>query len=217
MVAGIALCGAFFTEVVRPLLARAHPRLEYAAALVGPGSDVLGYDTARSRDHDWGPRLHLFLRPADRARLATELDDLFSRELPPTFAGFPTHFSRAADGVHVMAPASGPVRHRIILTDPPTWYAHRLGFLPYQGIRLLDWLATPTQLLLEETAGAVYHDSPGTLTTARAALAWYPDDVWRYALAAQWQRIAEEEAFPGRCTELGDHLGAALVTARLVR
>ena len=58
---GLDLAGAFFAEVVRPLLDEAYPRLPYAAALLGPGSEVLGYDTARSTDHDWGPRLQLFL------------------------------------------------------------------------------------------------------------------------------------------------------------
>jgi hypothetical protein len=41
--------------------------------------------------------------------------------------------------------------------------------------------------------------------------------VWLYVLACQWQRIAQEEAFPGRCNEAGDELGSAIVTARLAR
>jgi hypothetical protein len=213
---GVALCQAFYAEVVAPLLARAHPGLPYAAALLGPGSDVLGYDTRRSTDHDWGPRLRLFLRPAD-AHLAPTIDELLCRELPPNFAGFPTHFTRAADGVWVMGPASGPVRHRVLISTTDSWYARQLGFLPRSPVTLLDWLATPTQLLLEQTAGAVYRDDLGAVTAARAALAWYPDDVWRYLLAAQWQRIAEEEPFVGRCDEVGDELGAGIVTGRLVR
>ena len=36
-------------------------------------------------------------------------------------------------------------------------------------------------------------------------------------LSCQWSRIAEEEAFPGRCAEAGDELGSAVVTARLAR
>jgi hypothetical protein len=48
-------------------------------------------------------------------------------------------------------------------------------------------------------------------------LRWYPDDVWRYLLAAQWRRIEQEEAFPGRCAEVGDELGSRVVAARMVR
>jgi len=41
--------------------------------------------------------------------------------------------------------------------------------------------------------------------------------VWLYLLACQWQRIGQEEAFPGRCAEAGDDLGSVVVTARLAR
>src|SRR5205823_8186988 len=75
----------------------------------------------------------------------------------------------------------------------------------------------PWQRLAEVTAGAVFHDGPGGLTRARAALNWYPPDLWRYVLSCQWSRIAEEEAFCGRCAEAGDELGSAVVTARLAR
>jgi hypothetical protein len=36
-------------------------------------------------------------------------------------------------------------------------------------------------------------------------------------LACQWQRIGQEEAFVGRCAEVGDALGSAVVAARLTR
>jgi len=41
--------------------------------------------------------------------------------------------------------------------------------------------------------------------------------VWLYLLAAQWRRIAQEEAFMGRCGQVSDDLGSRLVAARLVR
>ena len=82
---------------------------------------------------------------------------------------------------------------------------------------MLDWLAVPAQRLAEVAAGEVFHDGPGELTRARAALAWYPRDVWLHLLACQWQRIGQEEAFPGRCAEAGDELGSLIVSARLAR
>jgi hypothetical protein len=55
------------------------------------------------------------------------------------------------------------------------------------------------------------------LGTRREALAWYPDDVWRYALAAGWLKVAQEEAFVGRTGSTGDDLGSRILAARLVR
>ena len=56
-VPGLELARQFYAEVVRPLLEQGAPGLRYSAALLGPGSEVLGFDSARSTDHDWGPRL----------------------------------------------------------------------------------------------------------------------------------------------------------------
>jgi hypothetical protein len=53
------------------------------------------------------------------------------------------------------------------------------------------------------TSGAVYRDDTGALGTARQTLRWYPDQVWLWMLAAQWRRIAQEEAFVGRTAEVG--------------
>jgi hypothetical protein len=207
---GLDLAGAFFAEVVRPLLDEAYPRLPYAAALLGPGSEVLGYDTARSTDHDWGPRLQLFLAAGDAGRPAAEITAMLARRLPPAFRGYPTAFpvTREPDGVG---------RHRVEVTGLDEWLAGRLGFDPRPPITVTDWLATPTQRLAEVTGGRVFHDGPGDLGAVRARLSWYPDDVWRYVLACQWQRVSQEEAFPGRCAEAGDELGSAVVTARLAR
>ena len=60
-VPGLELSRRFFHELVCPLLTGAFPGLCYAAALLGPGSEVLSFDTELSVDHDWGPCL-LILR-----------------------------------------------------------------------------------------------------------------------------------------------------------
>jgi hypothetical protein len=131
-----------------------------------------------------------------------------SERLPATFRGYPVAFPLTGDP---------DVRHRVVVSVLGAWLNSQLAFDPRRGVTVADWLITPTQRLAEFTAGAVFHDGPGELTAARAALAWYPRDVWRYVLACQWHRIAQEEAFPGRCAEVGDSLGSAVVAARLVR
>jgi hypothetical protein len=116
-----------------------------------------------------------------------------------------------------MTETAGPVNHRIAITSIAEWFGHELGFDPLAGTTTLDWLAAPTQRLAENAGGALFHDGLGELAEARRRIQWYPDDVWRYALACQWQRISSEESFVGRAGEVGDELGSAMVATRLVR
>ena len=203
-VSGLRLAGEFYDEAVRPLLEAEFPALRYAAALLGPGSEVLGFDAERSTDHDWGPRLQLFLDP-DQAEPITSM---LAARLPAVFRGCQVAFPVTGDPV---------ARYRVRVMGLGAWLTGHLGFDPRPGATVPDWLATPSQRLAEVTAGAVFHDGPGELSRVRATLAWYPRDVWLYLLSCQWVRISQEEAFPGRCAEAGDELGSAVVTARLAR
>ena len=218
---GLELNRAFYAEVVQPLLAAQFPDLVYSAGLIGYGSDVLGYDTERSTDHEWGPRLLLFVTDEDYSALARAIDDTLRRKLPPTFRGYSTSFSApdAADGgVRLLAPGiPGAINHHITLTTVSGFVQSQLGIRSAESMGLHAWLAFPEQQLLEVTAGAIYHDGLGQLLPLRQRLSYYPDDVWRYRLACQWQRISQEEAFVGRCAEVGDELGSRIIAARLVR
>jgi hypothetical protein len=215
---GLELSRRFYHEAVRPLIHAHFGDLPHTAARVGTGSEVLGFDSARSADHEWGPRLQLFLQPHDADKHAHDIVTTLSKELPKTFHGYPTNFA-PTENEHVrhMAVTDGPVFHRVDITSLDAWLTGHLGFDPRDAITTRDWLATPTQTLAEITAGAVFHDHTGELTSARSHLAWYPEQTWRYILACQWQRISQEEAFVGRCGEVGDELGSAVVAARLVR
>jgi hypothetical protein len=180
---GLALCRALYDDVVAPrLLDRPH-----AAALLGPGSEVLGFDTARSTDHDWRARVAILVAEADPEPL---------QGLPETYGGWPVD---------------------VVVAQLGTYLSGWLGFDPLYGIAPFDWLLTPAQSLLSVTAGAVFHDAPGELTKVRERLAWYPRDVWLWLLAGQWQRISQLAPFPGRAAEAGDGLGSRLLTAELVR
>jgi hypothetical protein len=216
---GLELSRRFYTDAVRPLLEEAAPHTPHSAARIGSGSEVLGYDTPRSADHEWGPRLQLFLHHHDVPRHAARIRHVLSEHLPKTFLGYPTNFAPTdeARDIRVMRATTAPVHHRVEVTAAATWFTDTLGFDPGRHITTADWLATPTQRLAEITAGAVFHDGLHTLTPLRHTLRWYPHDVWLYVLACQWQRVSQEEAFVGRCGEVGDELGAAVTTARLAR
>lgn len=215
---GLELSRRFYAEAVLPILRRTLGAIPHSAARLGTGSEVLGFDTERSTDHEWGPRLQIFLRDEDLRTHGESTWLALSEQLPTSFAGWPTHF-HAPDGgpIGLMTETDGPVNHRIAVTSTAEWFGRELGFNPLAGIGTLDWLAAPTQRLAESTGGAVFSDGLGELVEARRRIQWYPDDLWRYALAGQWQRISQEEAFVGRAGEVGDDLGSAVVAARLVR
>jgi hypothetical protein len=207
---GIELSRRYWHEVVAPVVDAVLPRTPRAAALIGRGSDVLGFDTERSTDHGWGPRVVVFLDDAtdlgeERQRdLAAAIDE----RLPETFGGFSTRFADQTGAA---------VRHQVSFTTVRAWFTASLGFDPRGEVTDVDWLATPSQLLRSSVAGAVFEDTGSQLTEARDRLRWYPDDVWFYLLACQWRRVDQEEPFVGRTGEVGDEIGSAVVTARLVR
>jgi hypothetical protein len=180
---------------------------------------VLGYDDEVSRDHDWGPRLELFLNPADRQAQTPRLLEVFAEDLPRTFHGYPTSFVLAADGVGVLAEAERdtPIRHRVELCEVAEWCDFMLGFDPRRGVSWLDWLATSSHRLAEITGGVVFHDGLWELVRLREALGYYPREVWLFVLASQWRRIGQEEALVGRSSQVGDDLGSTVLAARLVR
>jgi hypothetical protein len=225
-ITGLELNHLFYQEVVGPLIAAQFPNLAYSATLIGYGSDVLGYDTVLSTDHEWGPRLQLFLDGIDEAefyRVADPLHESFRHDLPPMFRGYPTNFStrKSTDGVRSMdlvEPGDGPslINHHILIMTVDEFLRWELGVDAVDHLSVRDWLTFPEQKLLEMTAGAVYHDGLGQLVPIREQLAYYPHDIWLYRLAAQWRRIAQEEAFVGRSGDVGDELGSQLVAARLV-
>ena len=205
---GIEVARSFWEEAVRPILEKKMPDAKWAAALIGPGSEVHGFDTVRSTDHSWGPRVLVFIHEDTLEQRSGELDRLLERDLPQTFGGHPVRFPAKDD-----AAAS----HQVVLTSVGRWFEESLGFDPRQGITIRHWLSTPSQSLRAATGGAVFEDSDGELTEARNKLKWYPDEVWIYLLGCQWRRLDQEEPFVGRTGEVGDEIGSSLIAARLVR
>jgi hypothetical protein len=199
---GLDLSRRFYSEVVAALLGD----LPHSAGLLGPGSEVLGFDDEVSTDHDFGPRVQVFV--AEPEAVARAQDAL--KALPETFEGFPVFFANADT-------FGGAAHHQVDVTTAPRFFTGLIGCDPAAGLQPADWLTIPTQHLATLVAGGVFHDPDASLASRREALQWYPDDVWRYVLAAAWLRVSQEEAFVGRTGGVGDDLGSALVTARVAR
>jgi hypothetical protein len=219
-VPGIELCRRFYWEAVRPALDVEFPRLAHSAALIGPGSEVLGFDTPVSTDHHWGPRAMLFLREDDFAAGKDRLFEAFRWRLPHRFLGYPTNFAQPVPedpGTRLLrATERGPIDHRVEVFTLPGFLLDQLGVDPHADLAAADWLSFPQQKLRTLVGGEVYHDGIG-LEAVRGRFACYPHDVWLYMLASGWTRIGQEEHLMGRAGQAGDELGSALIAARLVR
>jgi hypothetical protein len=200
---GVALAEAYYRDLVAPLLARRWPTLPHAAARLGSGSDVLGFDDPVSRDHDWGLRLTLLVDEGD----VEPVDAFLQQQLPDSFHGWPTRFDTSWKAGH----------HQVEVATAHGFAESRLGVATDVDWDVTDWLSVTGQSVLEVTGGAVFRDSVGTITEIRRRLAWYPPDIWRYVVAADWQRIGQELPFVGRTGSRGDDLGSRLLTGHLVR
>jgi hypothetical protein len=217
---GLELSRRFYAETVRPIVRSAAPGVKVSAALIGSGSEVLGFDTEMSADHHWGPRVMLFLSEPEFERYGKVIDAALRSELPPTFLGFSANFSDPDPNdnnvQHLQFVDKGPINHRVELYTIKGYIDSYLDFDIAGDIEPADWLTFPQQKLLTLTAGEVFEDELG-LEAVRDRFRYYPHDIWLYMLASGWNRIGQEEHLMGRAGMVGDETGSALIAARLVR
>ena len=194
-ISGQELSRLFYEQGVRPVLDATFPGVRHSAALLGRGSEVLGFDDEMSTDHDWRPRVLLFLREDDHARLGDAIREALSHRLPPQFGDQPADYPILTLRGYVLEHLDLDIDGEIVARD---------------------WLTFPEHRLRMITAGAIYHDDVG-LRAVRDRLAYYPRDVWLYLLVAGWWRIHPEVNLVGRVGSVGDELGSALMGGGLVR
>ena len=211
---GLALNEGFYREIAAPLLKSYFPNLRYSAALIGWGSDVLGFDDAESTDHNWGVRFQLFLSEQDYERRLA-IHDMLNEHLAAEYLGYPLAFELVGNANPGGEPAS--LKHNIEVETIGRYFKRYLGCDPRAELTAVDWLTFSEHKLLAVTSGRVFHDGLGELEPLRQKLRYYPGDIWLYLLAAQWEKISEEAAFVGRCGYAGDELGSRLIAARQVK
>ncbi|HEY0010342.1 MAG TPA: DUF4037 domain-containing protein [Candidatus Paceibacterota bacterium] len=214
---GLELNQGFFFDVVDPLMKEHFPRLQYSAGLVGHGSDVIGFDSKTSVDHDWGPRVHMFFSNLDFVAHKKEVDDMLRKNLPYEYRGFPTHFEEG-DRYRKHIPRlkkSGEVNHLFEFWTFQSFFKHYLGFDVHKKPTIRDWLLFPQQALIEITHGNLFRDDLN-LQKIRQEFYYYPDDIWKYMMQSQWARIIDEFQMQARAGEEGDVLGSRVITARAI-
>lgn len=212
MTTGLGLSRRFHETLVAPIIADALPQLRYAAARLGDGSEVLGFDTEMSADHNYGPTVQIVLDEADFVHADTLIAAL-DRQLPERFEAWTVRYPSLGRQVRAKGWLTSDHGVELMTLAALAQRQFGAGLGPFSNV---DWLTFPQQRLLTLTAGAVFRDDAGQLAELRRRLDYFPRDVWLLRLAAQWDRIGEERAFVGRTGQLGDALGSHLIGARLV-
>lgn len=209
----LELSGMLFSEEISRVMEQEFPELKYAAATLGMCSEVLGLDDKVSMDHEWGPRISIFLQEDDKNRYAEEINQALRKMLPASYKGINLMWRKPGVDIH-------NTRENALYHVYVTSVADALNFhggikeLPLQEV---DWLKVSEQHLLEFTAGVVYKDEIGELTRARELLGYYPDNVLRFLLMKEWNTIGGDWFPIGRIGERGDELGLRIQVARLVQ
>ncbi len=235
---GLDLSESYYREAVKPALQTHFPSMQISAGLLGDGSEILGFDTEMSQDHDWGPRVMLFLSGSDYETSSKQVALMLQEELPASFHGFSTQFvtpnqiveiraENQSSDTHTASPsvaashsveASHPVEagHSVEVLTVQKFFWQHIEFELSKQIEPADWLTFPEQKLATIVGGRLFEDRIG-VQAIRDRFAYYPRDVWLYLLACQWTRIEQEEHLMGRAGYAGDELGSAIIAARLVR
>ena len=199
---GLALAEALYRDKVRDLLAEEFPEYEgrIAVGLAGPGSECFGYDDDISRDHDFAPRLCLWLTDADARAVGARL-----------LARYEAWTAEYAPVTDMARDRSGP----IATSD----YYRRFTGCPGVPPDNIAWLRVPEHLLAAATNGAVFRDDLGEFSEVRAALlAGYPPDGRRKRLAARLFTMGQAGQYNlPRCLKRGDAVAARFAETEFLR
>jgi hypothetical protein len=175
----------------------------------------MGFDTETSMDHNWGPRLQLFV---DDPSLITELDRFFGFELPFQYNSFSVNYTKPGyDGtIRMEYTDKKPVNHLIEINRFEDYLKQRYSFDRISDFTPRDWLQFTDQRLIEITSGEVYHDGLYKLEKTRTELKFYPQDICKLWLAVLWDYISNKEAFIGRNIATDDYIGLKINASRIV-
>lgn len=196
---GLELSEKFFHEVVYPILQTEYQALlpMLAIGFLGSGSEILGFDDELSQDHNFSPRVHIFVTEPQGEPFMATIRQTIIDAAPAHYLGFALQQDEWLAFVQVT-----PLE---------------AFFLDYLQMRHFpqspqDWLKLDEQKLLELTAGKVFFDPQGRLQQMRERLDAYPDVVRYFLLYQGFVRLSEVGAIE-RTVRRGDPIATALYQA----
>lgn len=199
---GLELARELYRSTIGPMLASEFPEWEgrIAVGLAGPGSECFGFDDEISQDHDFGPRLCLWIPEEDVWTIGSRLQ------------------ARYAQLVSGLAEISPQAEDRSGVIPVETFYRRFTG-CPGAPEDSLRWLRLSDHYLATATNGEVFRDDLGAFTAVRQQLLrGYPGDVRRKKLAARLYTMGQAGQYNlPRSLRRGDEVASALSLAEFMR
>ncbi len=145
---------------------------------MGDGSECYGFDDEISQDHDFGPRIFIWLTEKAYNLFGNEVSRIIKTR-PKSFLGY--------DGVN--SSLYGNDREGVYEIN--SFYKRFIG-LDKAPITLSQWRFLPEINLSLATNGEVFYDGPGEFTKYRSILSsGYPEDIKLKKMAARCMKAAQ--------------------------
>lgn len=206
---GLDIAEDFFLRWGRPYLEQEFPELMgRIAAGRFSGSDVLRADDEISRDHNWGPQFSLYLSQADFDHYGTQLSEQMNRAAPKQWSG--TWVDGAGDKNVLVECVSHRIQEEIGFSKIPQTDAE-WGII-VRDRRVGGSVEARESALYYLKHGALWLNNNDEFATWRAALAYYPEQVWYARLAEECFRLWQygEYNFVSRIAQRGEPLAVHL-------
>ncbi|MFC0265311.1 DUF4037 domain-containing protein [Alloscardovia macacae] len=206
---GLQLSRAYWEEYVDTLFAGdlAPLRARAAVGLSGHGSECYGFDDELSRDHDFGPRLCIWLTDEDFAQYGAALSARYAA-LPSTFRGY----TRSA------ASPRSTGRSGVMSIDSFFESITGMSHAPAQVGEEHLWLSLDEATLAAATNGEVFADPLGAFSAHRRGFRLMPEDVRLYLISQRLGMAAQTGQYNyARMLRRSDRAAAVLCVSEFVQ
>lgn len=203
---GLELSERYYEAYGKEMLAR-FPALdrEYAAGLVGRGSECFGFDDEISRDHDYGPSFCVWLRRDVYERYGRKVQEAYEK-MPAEFLGVPGRVMEETG------------RGRVGVLCLEDFYYGLLGteHVPETNA---EWMRLKDENLSTATNGKVFEDRLGAFSRMREGLlSYYPEDVRIKKIVARMAGMSRAGQYNYmRAMRRGERVAAELFLQEFIR
>ena len=176
---GLDLSRQFYEEYGKKMLHEKFSQIEskIAIALIGSGSECMGYDDDISRDHDFDAGFIIFISDDINDKTKFELEREYSY-LPNEFNGFKRE---------ILSPVGGNRKGVKRISD---FLFEKLGRRD-ANLSLTDFLTIDEEYLLEITNGEIFRDDSEILINIWKKLTYLPNDIKLKKIAGELLIMAQ--------------------------